>query len=219
MFGIAKPLLSATLLILSSSAFAQPSTSAIPRSIMVNVLDRNGNPVRDLTKSNFHVRVNKQPVMVIGSEYSLAPRRIVVILDVSGSMAGNRDTEKWRIAREALDDLFALTPTEVPIAFLTFSDHVQDVFDFRESRAAISAWFRERPAQRSYPKGRTALLDAVIAGIRIFQPLRPGDAIYAITDGGDNSSHVSLNQTKAALRQAGVRFFGFLFADPTPMFE
>ncbi|MBI3475162.1 MAG: VWA domain-containing protein [Acidobacteria bacterium] len=218
MSGITKLLLSAALPILSLNGLAQPSTPAPPRSILINVVDHNGNAVRDLAKDNFRVRINKQPVAVLSAEYSLAPRRIVVLLDVSGSMAGNRDTEKWRIAREAVEELLAQTPAEVPIAFLTFSDHVQDVFDFRKSRAAISRWFDETPAQLDYPKGRTALLDAVVAAVRLFRAPRAGDAIYTITDGGDNSSHVSSKQTKAALRAAGVRFFGFMFADPAPGF-
>ena len=93
MSTIAKLLLSSALPILLSSAFAQPSTTA-NRSLMVNVLDRSGNAVRDLTKENFQVKINKQPVVVLGAEYSLAPRRIVVLLDMSGSMGGNRDSDK-----------------------------------------------------------------------------------------------------------------------------
>ena len=43
---------------------------------------------------------------------------------------------------------------------------------------------------------------------------QPGDAIYAITDGGENASHATAVQTKAALLQSGVRVFTFLFAEP-----
>jgi len=217
MSGIPRFFLSAALPILSLCALAQAPASIPTRSILVNVLDRNGNAVRGLTKDNFLVKINKQPATVLGAEYSLAPRRIAVLLDMSGSMGGSQDTEKWRIAREAVEDLFAQTPTDVPIALLTFSDHVQDVFDFRESRSAISRWFDEGPTKHSYLKGRTALLDAIVASVKMFQPFCAGDAIYAITDGGDNSSHVSLNQTKAALRESGVRLFAFVFAERAPV--
>ncbi len=217
MSGVPRFLLSAALPILSLCAFAQTPASIPTRSILVNVLDRSGNAVRDLTKDNFLVTINKQPAAVLGAEYSLAPRRIVVLLDMSGSMGGSQDTEKWRIAREAVEDLFAQTPADVPIALLTFSDHVQDVFDFRESRLAISRWFDAGPTQHRYLKGRTALLDAIVVSVRMLQPFRAGDAIYAITDGGDNSSHVSLDHAKAVLRESGVRLFGFLFAERSPV--
>jgi hypothetical protein len=186
---------------------------------VVNVLDRNGNPVRDLAKDNFRVKINKQPVVVLGADYGLAPRRIVVLLDMSGSMGGSRDTKKWRIAREAVEDLLAQTPADVPIALLTFSDQVHDIFDFRESRSAISRWLKEGPTQRSNLKGRTAFRDAIIASLRMLQPFRPGDVVYAIADGGDNTSHVSVDQTKAALRESGVRLFAFLFAEYMPFGE
>ena len=88
-----KLFLTAVLPILSLSGFAQPSPSVPSRSILVNVLDRDGNAIRDLTKDSFHVKINKQPVVVLGADYDLAPRRIVVLLDMSGSMGGRRDTK------------------------------------------------------------------------------------------------------------------------------
>ncbi len=214
-----KLFLAAVLPILSLSGFAQPSPSAPLRSILVNVLDHNGNAIRDLTKDSFHVKINKQPVVVLGADYDLAPRRIVVLLDMSGSMGGRRDTNKWRIAREAVEDLIAQTPADVPIALLTFSDQVHDVFDFRESRSAISRWFREGPTQQTSLKGRTALHDAILASLRMLRPYRSGDAAYVITDGGDNASHVSFDQTKTALRESGVRLYAFLFAEFVPTGE
>ena len=219
MCGIAKLLLAAAPLILSLCSLAQPSPSAASRSITVNVLDRNGNAVRDLTKDSFHFKINKQPVVVLDAHYDLAPRRIVVLLDMSGSMGGTRDTNKWRIAREAVEDLITQTPADAPIALLTFSDKVHDVFDFRESRSAISRWFRDGPTQQTSLKGRTALHDAILASLGMLRPYRSGDAVYVITDGGDNASHVSFDQTKAALREASVRFYALLFPEFAPTEE
>jgi len=214
-----KLFLAAVLPILSLSGFAQPSPSAPLRSILVNVLDRNANAVRDLTKDSFHIKINKQPVVVLGADYGLAPRRIVVLLDMSGSMGGQRDDNKWRIAREAVEDLIAQTPADVPIALLTFSDQVHDVFDFRESRSAISRWFREGPTQRNSVKGRTALHDAILASLRMLRPYLSGDALYVITDGGDNASHVSFDRTKTALRESRVRLYALLFPEFAPTTE
>jgi hypothetical protein len=214
-----KFLLAAVLPILFLPGFAQPSPSAPSQSIVVNVLDRNGNAVRDLTKDNFHVKINKQPVVVLAANYGLAPRRIIVLLDMSGSMGGKRDTNKWRIAREAVEDLIAQTPPDVPIALLTFSDQVHDVFDFRESRSAIARWFREGPTEQTSLKGRTALHDAILVSLRMLRPYRSGDAAYVITDGGDNASHVSFDQTKTALRESGVRLYALLFPEFFPTGE
>jgi len=218
MSGITKFFLSAALPILSFCAFAQSAASIPARSILVNVLDRSGNAVRDLTNNNFRVKVNGRPAAISGASYSLAPRRIVVLLDMSGSMGGEKDGKKWQIAREAVQDLLAESPGDVPIALLTFSDQVHDVFAFSQ-RSTISRWLQEASSQRRSVRGHTALRDAIQASLRMLQPFHPGDAVYAITDGGDNASHVSADKTKAALRESGVRLFAFLFAELIPTGE
>jgi hypothetical protein len=200
------------------SGFAQltPDSPSGTRSIVVNVLDAHGNALRDLTKDNFRLHVNGKPTVVLDARYSLAPRRIVVLLDMSGSMTGDKDTGKWRIAREAADDLLAETPGDVPIAMLTFSGQVRDVLDFSQGRPAIAKWLKEDPGQRPNRKysRTTALFDAILEALKLLQPVQPGDAVYAITDGGDNASLASARKTKSALLHSSVRLFAFLFEEP-----
>jgi len=185
------------------------------RSVLVNVFDANGNAIRDLTRENFHVSVNGKPTVVLAARYSLAPRRIVLLLDMSGSITENTASGKWRIAREAADDLLAETPSEAPIAMVAFSRKVSDVFDFSEGRPAIAKWLKTGPGGRPHLQSSrgTALFDAILEGLKLLQPAQPGDAVYAITDGGDNASHASADRTESALLQSGVRLFAFLFAE------
>jgi hypothetical protein len=198
-------------------AAAQTAPTRSTESLLANVLDRNGNAVRDLTKDSFRVEVNKRSAAVVEANYSVGPRRIAVLLDISGSMAEDKQNKKWRIAHEALDDLLAETPPEVAIAFLTFSDRVHDVFDFSQSRASVAAWIKEGPSQTNIKiHGRTALYDAVVTANKMFGAARPGDSIYAITDGGDNSSHISETATRKLLSESGVRFFVFLLSERLP---
>jgi hypothetical protein len=199
-----------------ASAQSAPAPSAY--SLLVNVLDRNGSAVRDLTKDNFRVRVNGRPAALLQASYSLAPRRIVVLLDMSASMAGESDNKKWWIAREALQDLLAETPSDVSIALLTFSDQVHDVFDFSQNRISMAAWLKqgEHPGRDDRVRGRTAIFDALLVATKILGPARPGDAIYAITDGGDNSSHILASNMREVLLQSGIRLFVFLFVEQRP---
>jgi Mg-chelatase subunit ChlD len=196
-----------------ASAQSEPAPSA--SSLLVNVLDRNGDAVRDLSKDNFRVRVNGRPAALLQASYSLAPRRIVVLLDMSGSMAGEPDHKKWWIAREALEDLLAETPSNVSIALLTFSDQVHDVFEFSQNRTSMAAWLKERPGKKGDDRvhGRTAIFDALLAATKMLGSARPGDAIYVITDGGDNSSHILATKIRKLLLQSGIRLFVFLFAE------
>ena len=68
--------------------FAQqvPNSLKGKRSVVVNVLDGHGDAVRDLAKENFRLRLNGKPVEVFDARYSFAPRRIIILLDESGSM-------------------------------------------------------------------------------------------------------------------------------------
>jgi Mg-chelatase subunit ChlD len=218
--GTAKlPLLPASILLLARgfSAVAQSGPDPSTHSLLVSVIDSHGNAIPDLTKDNFRVKVSGQSATVAEASYGRAARRIVVLLDMSGSMAGESErNKKWPIARDAVEDLLTETPANVQIALITFSSEVHDIFDFSQDRASIMAWLKRGPSQRSDVKGRRALYDAAVAATTLFQSPRAGDAIYAVTDGGDNSSNVSPTDTRTRLLRAGIRFFLFLFAEPHP---
>jgi von Willebrand factor type A domain len=221
MSGAAKVFLAIVILpaLLFSPSRAEQSASSPPGmgSIVVNVFDMHGRVISNLTKENFRVLLNGKPVALLDAKYSVAPRRIVILLDMSGSMTGETRTAKWSVAREAVRELLAQTPDDVPIAMLTFARDVRDVFDFSNSRPNITKWLEEGPARRPDLKhlAKTALFDAILEGLKLLGATQPGDSIYAITDGGENASHATAVQTKAALLQSGVRVFTFLFAEPS----
>jgi hypothetical protein len=185
---------------------------------VVNVLDVHGEPVPDLAKENFRLRLDGKPVAILDARYSFAPRRIVILLDMSGSMTEEAGSAKWLIARETVDDLLTAAPTATQIAMLTFASNVRDTFNFVNSRSVITNWLSKGPGQQpnlKYP-AKTALFDAILTGLKFLSPVQSGDAVYVITDGGDNASQATLAQTKAALLGSGVRLFAFLFDVPLP---
>jgi hypothetical protein len=223
--GATKVLLSVAILqTLSPSAFTQqalPFPKSGTRSVVVNVFDIHGKAIRDLTKDNFRVLLNGKPTAVLDAGYSFAPRRMVLLVDMSGSMTGDKTTGKWRIAREAVHDLVAETPSDMPIAMLTFAGKVREAFDFSQGRSAIAKWLSEGSGQEpnlGHP-ARTALFDSILAGLQLLRPIQPGDALYVITDGGEDASLASAIRTKKALLQSGVRMFTLLFAEPQKVSE
>ena len=105
----------------------------------------------------------------------------------------------------------------MPIAMLSFAGKVREVFDFSQGRNAISKWLNQGPGQEpelGYP-ARTALFDSVFAGLQLLQPVQAGDALYVITDAGDDASVASAARTKKTLLQSGVRMYTLLFAEPS----
>ena len=200
---------------LSLWAFGQSVSSLPTHPLIVSVVDAHGRADRSLTKENFRVHLNGKTAAVVDAHYRLAPRRIVVLLDMSGSMIGEA-RQKWQIAREALEDFLIETPVEAPIAMLTFSSQIQDRFGFLEGRNAITNWLNEHPDQPMPIKHstRTALFDAMLDALQLLHPFQSGDAIYAITDGADNVSRSSPSQLRNRLLRSDIRVFAFLFADP-----
>lgn len=185
------------------------------RTILVNVINSHGNAVRDLTKENFAVFLDGKQAAVTAARYSLSPRRIVVLLDVSGSMYGTRGSGKWHIAEEAVRDLLQQTQSDVSIALVTFASEVHEMFDFSQDRTAILNWLQENSDRPPRLKRKeTALFDATVRALKLLGDAQPGDAIYAITDGEENASHVSARQAERVLLQSGVRLFTLLFARP-----
>jgi hypothetical protein len=200
------------LALLSSAGQTPPVQEA--HVLLANVLDQKGRSIRDLTKERFRVKVNGKAAEVIESNYSIAPRRIVVLLDTSGSMASETYSAKWQIARETLATLLFQSPPEVQIAMLTFSSQVNDVIDFSLGRRGVDEWLKHGPSRRSDTKGGTAFFDATAAAAKLLQPPREGDAIYAITDGGDNHSILTERKAQKVLADSGIRLFLFLFYEP-----
>lgn len=199
--------------LLSPAAAQQTASKDEPRSIVVNVIERNGRQIRDLTKDDFHVRNNGQPVAVVDARFSAAPRRVLVLLDMSASMTESRSlapTDKWEFVRAAVMDLLQQAPSETQIGMITFSKSSHEAFVFSHSRGAIATWLNEGPGRQPKLKGKeveTAFFDAIVQGVQTLEPVQPGDALYAITDGGDNASHFTRAKAEAMLLQSGTRLF------------
>jgi hypothetical protein len=135
----------------------------------VNVLNRQGNIVRDLRKENFRILIDGQSVEAQDAQYDVAPRRILILLDISWSMgtANGANSGKWRVACEAVATLLAQTPADTPIALI--------VFDRGWSRLLVSleaggrSFIRSGTVQHSEPGART-LFDAIYEGVTMLQP-------------------------------------------------
>jgi Ca-activated chloride channel homolog len=77
--------------------------------VFVTVTDRDGRLVTTLTRDNFEVRDDGKPQPLTQYDNSSQPIRLIVLLDVSGSMEGNlpllRDAGKQLFSRLLPDDL------------------------------------------------------------------------------------------------------------------
>jgi Mg-chelatase subunit ChlD len=207
------PALAASLLLAALPARGQeqsPPGSCLRRTVLANVIDRQGFPVDGFGRDHFRASFRGEPVQIVSAEMDARPRRIVVVLDASGSMIAS--PTKWDVARRAAGDLVALVPAENATALITFGDRVYDRVEL--TRNPLEALTRIEGISDNQPKkgkvgGRTALFDALLEALSALSPPAPGDVIYLITDGGANAGKSNRKQAEGALLASGTRVFVF----------
>jgi len=201
------------------SGQALPATPAqqdpcLNRTVVVNALGPDGSPVRGLGAERFRARLGRRPVVIDSVDYNVGNRRVVVLLDISGSMVG----EKSKIGSSTgfIRDLLSASSLPPSFAVLTFTDRVEDEVDFGQGRKAVGdelAKIDTTNWQRRRGHGKTAWLDAVLEAVHLLEPGRLGDAICLVTDGEDNMSKSRPSEVRQALLTQGVRLFGLLFLE------
>ena len=69
-----------------------------------------------------------------------------------------------------------------------------------------------REGRKALPKGErlTAIWDALATADAEFDSHQEGDAIYAITDGGENASKLKMNSLRKTLLEKRIRLFTYL---------
>ena len=161
------------------------------------VSDANGRFVPDLQQDDFRVYEDDQPQTITHFSAERVPVSLGIVLDTSGSMAG----EKIQSARTALDRfLFDLLDDDDEIFLYRFSDDPVLLQGWTNDRQLIS-----RALGRITPNGATALYDAVAAAIPLAQSgSRPKKALLVISDGNDTSSRIDLRALRQRIRESEV---------------
>jgi len=168
----------------------------------VTVLDNHGRLISDLPGDRFVVYDNgrRQSISFFSNEDT--PVTVGLILDASRSMApklGEVIAAALNFARSSnpQDELFAIT----------FNDFVEDALKGGELSVSDLAAI-ESALSGVKPEGRTALYDALIAGLdRISDTARPRKVLIVVSDGGDNASQATLKQVLERARQSNVTIY------------
>jgi hypothetical protein len=96
-----------------------------PQSVLVSVVNRKGELVRDLKPKDFHGTFRGQPVQIRAATWTARPPRVVVAFDTSGSMS--RPGMAWGLARYFATVFFSSAPPESSLALITFGESVRQV--------------------------------------------------------------------------------------------
>lgn len=129
------------------------------------------------------------------------PRRILLLIDASGSMA-----EGWRDAGTQTQGLVAGLTTTTLLGVASMQDRFRWLGDYRTPPSGYAKAL-ESAFAHTKPKFGTALLDSIAQALTRPDELEPNDAVVAVSDGGDDASQTSVDQVVRALQRARVRLF------------
>lgn len=179
------------LLVLWAAAVEAPAPPVFSSSVETVYVDafvtRDGRPVADLTAADFEVRDNDVPQQVRLADAGRIPITATLVLDVSGSVEG----ERLKHLREAGHAFLGHLAAEDVVGVLGFSHRLRLAAPHSGDVAAA-----RRALDQFRPEGETALYDALYASLLL--PVRPGPRlIVAFTDGQDTISWVNVYQLRA----------------------
>lgn len=164
--------------------------------------------IQDLKRDDFQVFEDGVKQNIISFQHTDLPVSIALVVDNSGSMSKKRPA----VNKSALDLIEASNPQDEAFV-VNFSDEAfidqeftSDVGKLREGLSHIES------------RGGTALYDAVVASADklVADGKRPKQVLVIITDGEDNASTLSLEQTIRRVQQLSgpvIYSIGLLFGD------
>jgi VWFA-related protein len=168
--------------------------------VTATVSDASGRFVPGLRQEDFLVYEDDQPVTVTHFNSERVPVSLGIVVDTSGSMAG----QKIDAARTALDRfLFELL------------DRDDEIFLFRFASVPmlLQGWTRDRnlltrAINRLDANGGTAMYDAVSEALPLAQQgQNRKKAVLVISDGNDTNSSAGIREVKAQIRESEVLIY------------
>lgn len=194
--GIAVVMLIVAMTILRADQ--QPVFRAAVDVVRIDVSVMNGlNPVADLKAANFVVTDNGVPQRLDTVSLDTVPLNLTLLLDTSGSLAGDRLTHLI----DAASGLVKSLRDEDTVSLMTFSEPVLMAVKATRDRAPLLAALKGLIAD-----GATSINDAIFLALQLRPPnsdtSRP--VLLIFSDGRDTSSWLSADHVIEATRRSGT---------------
>ncbi|MFQ5349315.1 MAG: VWA domain-containing protein [Thermoanaerobaculia bacterium] len=167
--------------------------------LFVAALDRDKRPVYELAQSDFSVFEDGQPQRPVRFELvSNLPIHAGILIDISASM-----DENLEIARNAALSFFEETIKPRDRATLiTFNDHPNLEVKFTNDITKLAGGLAGLKAERG-----TALYDSLVFALYYFNGLKGQRALVLLSDGKDEHSRFTYEDTLEYARRAGVALY------------
>ncbi len=164
-----------------------------------SALDKNGRPIQGLAASNFSVTEDGVAQTIARFEkVDNLPIHAEVVIDVSASMKDNVQ-EVQQAALQFFES--AITPKD-RAALVTFNDHPNLMVKMTNEVDELAGGLAGLKAERG-----TALWDAMVFSLYYMNGLKGQKAMLLLSDGKDEVSRFSFDQTLEYARRAGVSIY------------
>ena len=185
-----------------SEAVQKPTFSVKREEVRIDVLvTDNGKPVEGLMASDFEVLDNGVPQTIESASFQEIPASVILILDMSGSVAGRLMDNLKKAGFDLLDKLRVGDRA----ALITFNHAVTLnstlTSDLQSVRQALD---------RTQPKslGKTSLIDASYAGLIHAESKADQPLIIVFSDGLDTSSWLTDESVLESARRSDAIIYG-----------
>ena len=187
------------------------STSSDLVVLSASVTDRQGGFVDDVEREWFGVydEGKRRPIVLFSNED--IPVSVGLVIDNSGSMRPKigevvAATAAFARSSNPRDELFALA----------FNDTVHEALHDRRFLMAGDIDALQEAISSLRPVGRTALYDAVLAGLdRLDEGSRSRKVLIVLSDGGDNASRATLDDVLERARRSDAAIYTIGLFDST----
>lgn len=153
------------------------------RTVYVDVFaKRDGKPVTGLTAEDFEVYDNGIRQVCELLDHKAIPVTAMLLLDVSGSVIG----ERWDHLKAAAHAFVNSLDAKDEVGLLTFTREMQLRKELSSDFAAL-----HRTLDEPMRRGRTSLYDSLYAGLKLLEARAGRPVVVLFTDGVDNRSWLS----------------------------
>lgn len=202
--------LAAVSILLVSSLSAQ---DCLTRKLPINISNKDWQRVSGIPAENIQGTYRGKAITVVDLKTDYSPkRRVLLLLDTSGSMQPDRSEKLDTFMNLVVTDFVAMLPVETSLGVGEFGSTIKLPADLKSSRTQVDEVVRSIMARQQAFGGTTRLFAALRASASLFQPVQPGDSIVVVTDGGDNASK-DLETLAKEFERSRLRLFAFILSD------
>jgi len=195
-----------------SGPFSSWGQDAQCSAYLVPLVVRNsqGELVHNYSPSDAAVTVDGMAIGVDEIHRGERSRRIVIVLDASGSMNRDRNGHPWRRAVESASVLAFLAKGRAHLALLVFNEKVVEEVGFDRGNSAVEERLTvlqsNRDFERTLAHGKTAINDAIGRAIGLLDD--------PVSDGEDTSSRAGRSDLERKLSMTGIPVFADILKPP-----